>query len=158
MILDELKKQDGRPRLARWASVSQELKAVFEPHIFKTLTVQFPGSDIETLDQFVDGYRRDFVKRISLHVKTAEDDVKEEYDKVETYKTKRENNKTFAQALQHLFSVLSTWSCSTFAKGIALELSASSPSDVDHPYQHRHNQSQHDLSRIYSLNSRRGDA
>ncbi|KAL0932468.1 uncharacterized protein CTRU02_213421 [Colletotrichum truncatum] len=154
-LLEELKRGNERHELSYWASVSGEWQGFFEPQNFLDLKIQFPGVDIDDLNSIVYGYRRNLVKKISLHVQTEEYDSANQFDKPETKATIKANNKIITQALKKLFCALSTWVHSSPTGGIKLELSASSPSDADHPWKHRHGLlTQHDRSRTHSLNSK----
>ncbi|KAF4834256.1 hypothetical protein CGCTS75_v003458 [Colletotrichum tropicale] len=142
--------------LSNWARVSREWQTFFEPQIFHHLKLQFPGSDIDDLNSCVHGYRRDLVKKISLHVITEEYDYVDKFDWPETRDTIKANNKVFSQALKKLFVSLSTWSYDSPTAGIKLSLSAGSPSDPSHPLEHHTGtqRSQYDRMRISSLSSR----
>ncbi|CAI0650716.1 unnamed protein product [Colletotrichum noveboracense] len=89
--------------LSNWARVSREWQTFFEPQIFQHLKLQFPGSDIDDLNSCVHGYRKDLVKKISLHVRTEEYDYVDKFDWPETRDTIKANNKVFSQALKKLF-------------------------------------------------------
>ncbi|KAK2066061.1 hypothetical protein LY76DRAFT_5880 [Colletotrichum caudatum] len=155
MILEQVEVGNKGHDLSDWARVSREWQAFFEPQILQHLKLQYPGSDIDNLSLFVQGYRRGLVKRILLHVRTEEYDNEDKFDELETRDTIKANNKLFSQAIKKLFASLSTWFDGSTNSGIELRLSASSPSDSGHPWKHRTETSQHDRSRIYSLNSKR---
>lgn len=158
MILEQAEIGDIQAHdLSNWARVSREWQTFFEPQIFQHLKLQIPGSDIDDLNSCVHGYRRDLVKRISLHVRTQEYDNVDRFDVEESPDTIKANNKLFSQALKRLFVSLSAWSSGSPRSGIKLSLSAGSPSDSSHPWEHRAGteRSQHDRRRVYSLNSRR---
>ncbi|KAF4878602.1 hypothetical protein CGCSCA1_v002158 [Colletotrichum siamense] len=142
--------------LSNWARVSREWQTFFEPQIFQHLKLQFPSSDIDELNSSVHGYRRDLVKKISLHVRTEEYDNVDRFDEEESQDTIKANNKLFSQALKKLFVSLSAWYSGSSTGGIKLSLSADSPSDLGHPWKHRTDteRNQHDRRRIYSLKSR----
>ncbi|KAI3545692.1 hypothetical protein CABS01_14099 [Colletotrichum abscissum] len=152
MILEQVEIGYKGHDLSDWASVSREWQAFFEARIFQRLRLRYPGSDIDNLSSFVHGYRRDLVKEILLHVSLDEYDNVNKFDEPETRDTIRTNNKLFSQALKKLFISLSTWS--TPKCGVKLRLSASSPSDSGHPWDHRAEASQHDRRRIYSSKSK----
>ncbi|OBR10808.1 F-box domain-containing protein [Colletotrichum higginsianum IMI 349063] len=155
MILKELEGGNGRHDFSCWTRVSWEWQAFFEPQNFQDLKLQFPGFDIDDLNSIVYGYRRNLVKKISLHVRTEEYDTTNKFDEPETKDTIKANNKLFSQALKKMFCSLSTWVHDSSTGGIGFKLSASSPSDVDHPWKHRLEPTQYDRSRIHSLNSKR---
>ncbi|WQF86368.1 hypothetical protein CDEST_11382 [Colletotrichum destructivum] len=155
MVLKELEGGNGRHDLSCWARVSREWQAFFEPQNFQDLKLQFPGFDIDDLNSIVYGYRRNHVKKISLHVGTEEYDTTDKFDEPESKNTIKANNKLFSQALKKIFCSLSKWDHNSSTGGIEFKLSASSPSDVDHPWKHRLRPTQHDRSRIHSLNSKR---
>ncbi|KAK1579587.1 uncharacterized protein LY79DRAFT_661697 [Colletotrichum navitas] len=155
MILEQVEVRNKGHDLSDWARVSREWQAFFEPQIFQHLKLQYPGSDIENLSLFVHGYRRGLIKRISLHVRTEEYDNKDKFDELETQDTINANNKLFSRAIKTLFASLSTWCNESPNSGIELRLSASSPSDSGHPWKYRAETSQHDRSRVHSLNSKR---
>ncbi|KAK2774449.1 hypothetical protein CKAH01_03682 [Colletotrichum kahawae] len=154
MILEQVEVGNKGHKLSNWASVSREWQAFFEPQLFQNLNLQFPGSDVDDLNSYVHGYRRDLVKKISLHVRTQEYDNIDKFDERETQDTIKANNELFSQALERLFVSLSTWSNGSPTGGIKLALSACSPSDLGHPWNHRTGKSQHEWRRICSLGSR----
>ncbi|KAK1991292.1 hypothetical protein LX36DRAFT_646597 [Colletotrichum falcatum] len=155
MILGQVEVGNKGYKLSDWATVSREWQAFFEPQVFQHLKLQYSGSDIDNLSSFVHGYRRNLVKRISFHVRTEEYDNVYKFDEPETQDTIKANNKLFSQAIKKLFASLSTWPGKSPTAGIELRLSASSPSDSDHPWKYRAETSQRDRSRIYSLGSKR---
>ncbi|KAH0429628.1 hypothetical protein CcaCcLH18_08328 [Colletotrichum camelliae] len=103
MILEQVEIGNKRHNLSNWASVSREWQAFFEPQLFQNLKLQFPGSDVDDLNSYVHGYRRDFVKSISLHVRTQEYDNIDKFDEQETQDTIKANNKLFSQALKRWY-------------------------------------------------------
>ncbi|OHE99696.1 hypothetical protein CORC01_05054 [Colletotrichum orchidophilum] len=155
MVLEELEMVNERHDLSAWASVSKEWQSFFEPQNFHHLQISYPGSDVDYLDHIINSHRRNYIRKVSLHVVLEEYDSTHGFDQPEITDTIRANNKLFSQALKQLFNSLSAWIDRSSTGGIELELSASSPSDEHHPRSHRVLAAGHDLSRVISLNSKR---
>ncbi|OBR16385.1 F-box domain-containing protein [Colletotrichum higginsianum IMI 349063] len=135
-ILDELEKQlssASNHYVRTWASVSKEWRSYFEPLLWRTLI--FRSSTLESglagLREIMADHRRSLVRKISLHI-DLESYTCEECDQRESRETMMANNARFSDAMIKLFSVLASWPSHDPGDGIALELSASSPSDARH--------------------------
>ncbi|KAJ0160521.1 hypothetical protein CTA2_7818 [Colletotrichum tanaceti] len=143
-ILDELEKQlspASNHYVRAWASVSKEWRPYFEPLLWQTLHFRSSASEsgFGGLREIMADHRRGLVRKISLHVDLASHHTCEGCDRPESEETKEANNARFSDAMGGLFRVLSSWPSHDDddddgpGGGIALELSASSPSDARHP-------------------------
>lgn len=136
MIMEELSDlvpSAGRNPLSCWASVSIEWYLYFTPFIWHTITLQVSAahSDIDEFNRLAVFHRKRLVVNISLHMSLQEYTC-QECGQVESAETIEANNLIFSNALKGLFCALSGWTRDPSTAGIALELSASSPSDSRH--------------------------
>ncbi|WQF85403.1 hypothetical protein CDEST_10417 [Colletotrichum destructivum] len=136
MIMEELSDlvpSAGRNPLSCWASVSIEWYLYFTPLIWHTITLQVSAanSDIDEFNQLAVFHRKKLVVNISLHMSLQEYTC-QECGQVESAETIEANNLTFSNGLKSLFCALSSWTRDPSTPGVALELSASSPSDSKH--------------------------
>ncbi|KAJ0158633.1 hypothetical protein CTA2_11171 [Colletotrichum tanaceti] len=123
----------GRNPLSCWASVSIEWYLHFTPFVWHTITLQVSAthSDVDEFNELAVFHRRKLVMNISFHVSLQEYTC-QECGHAESGETVEANNLTFSNGLKGLFRALSDWTRDPSATGIALELSASSPSDSTH--------------------------
>ncbi|TQN65319.1 hypothetical protein CSHISOI_10170 [Colletotrichum shisoi] len=136
MIMEELSAlvpSAGRNPLSCWASVSIEWYLYYTPFVWHTITLQVSAahSDIDEFTQLAVFHRKKLVVNISLHMSLQEYTC-QECGQVESAETIEANNLTFSNGLKSLFRALSDWTRDPSTAGIALELSASSPSDSKH--------------------------
>lgn len=118
-------------QLAVLATVSRDWQDFFEGQLFRRLTLK-TTLDIETFAKLVQGRRRVHVKWVWLRVELPMYDC-QQCHRVDTPEDVLVQKQIFTNLVWNLFNVLSDWKSSeTCQGGITLELSAHSPSDVQH--------------------------
>ncbi|TPX10156.1 uncharacterized protein E0L32_001353 [Thyridium curvatum] len=114
-----------------YATVCRAWQSFFEKRNFRTLVLH--QSDIPLFEHYVHGERRYWVEWVWLRVELPKYNCRKCH-KQESPKEIRRNNTCFTNAIARLFAVLSTWPIYTGYRhrGVALDLSVHSPSDVEH--------------------------
>ncbi|TFB02950.1 hypothetical protein CCMA1212_005177 [Trichoderma ghanense] len=124
----------GSPKLAQLATVCREWQAFFETRTFRRLVLH-PDSlaEFEAIMRRHDarlGYIRRLWLRIQLSVYECPD-----CDESEDEATQHRNNVIFTTCMMSLLGTLKLWDLARHgAQGLALMLSASSPSDTEHRF------------------------
>lgn len=113
------------------ATVCRSWQDFFEGKLFQRLTLK-TEADVEAFGNLVRGRRRAHVDWIWLRIGLPMYDCQQCHRR-ETRKEIQVQNATFTNLVWNLFAVLSTWTNKEVRhRGITLELSAHSPSDVHH--------------------------
>jgi hypothetical protein len=126
-----------------YAVVCREWQEVFEKESFKRLVLT--RSDLQAFKKIARS-RRGFVKHIWLRIQLAKYHCPS-CGLLESGLCIADNNARIATAIHHLFDILSRWSKDS-DWGVALEISAYSPSDTKHAFNDRYYRAA--ISEIYS--------
>ncbi|KAL7905134.1 hypothetical protein GGI35DRAFT_461882 [Trichoderma velutinum] len=121
-----------RYKVARFATVCREWQVFFEARLFRRLVL-----DSDSLSEFGAVIKRDdirlaYIRKLWLRVQLPKYECPD-CDKPEHKATQRRNNTIFTTSIQSLLETLKLWDPARHgAEGLALMLSASSPSDAEH--------------------------
>ncbi len=124
--------QQKHPRWASSAAVCKEWQRVIERENFYQLELHVPCvDDFERITL----WRQQLVHHISLDIELPRYTCRS-CDSFESETWQRRNSSIVSKGIWKLFSILSGWTAAAKQKGLALELSAHSPSDSDHWFKH----------------------
>lgn len=120
---------DEKYSRARLATVSKEWQSFFEPALWHTLTLQpdHPTLNLKGLEGFVQGYQREMIKGIYLHVESEDYVCPQCQKEVGDQHTIINRERKLYDNLQSLLSILSTWPEDNPATGIWLHLTGEHP-------------------------------
>ncbi|UKZ75970.1 hypothetical protein TrVFT333_003666 [Trichoderma virens FT-333] len=122
----------GASKVARYAAVCREWQVFFETRTFRRLVL-----DHDSLDEFNAIVRRDdtrlgYIRKLWLRVQLSKYECPH-CDEPEDEATQYCNNRIFTTCIQSLLETLKLWDPARHGiEGLALMLSASSPSDTEH--------------------------
>lgn len=124
----------GSPKMARFATVCRDWQVFFETRIFRRLVL-----DPKSLDKFDAIVRRHdvrvgYIRKLWLRIQLSKYDCPN-CDEPEDEATQDCNNLIFTTCIHTLLETLKLWNPARHgAEGLALMLSASSPSDTEHRF------------------------
>lgn len=128
---DEAGPLAGTDQLAALTTVCRDWQAFFESKLFRRLTLK-TEADIQAFAELVQGRRRAHVEWIWLRIELPMYDC-QQCHLLESCEDVRVQKSLFTNLVWDLFDVLSSWKIKDArSRGITLELSAHSPSDVHH--------------------------